>query len=162
MKYAARRRGGGVCRVAGVRCFAGRVACYSGALSVRREPIERINLAARRRIGDNSKVVQQEVDMARQIHLNKSGSGFASKTACGRNLLRTPMSTDWAGFRAEGQQCRCVKCDESKFAEFHRKQDAKQEGRDDWKPDLDAWVPVDDPDAWKKADDALFAGRRAA
>lgn len=100
--------------------------------------------------------------MARQMHLNKSGSGFASKTACGRNLLRTPMSTDWAGFKAEGQQCRCVKCDESKFAEFHRKQDAKQEGRDDWKPDLDAWVPVDDPDAWKKADDALFAGRRTA
>ena len=100
--------------------------------------------------------------MARQMHLNKSGSGFASKTACGRNLLRTPMSTDWAGFKAEGQQYRCVKCDESKFAEFHRKQDAKQEGQDDWKPDLDAWAPVDDPDAWKKADDALFAGRRAA
>lgn len=99
--------------------------------------------------------------MTRQMHLNKSGSGFASKTACGRNLLRTPMSTDWAGFKAEGQQYRCTKCNESKFAEFLRKQDAKTAGQDDWKPALDAWVPVDDQDAWKKADDALVAARRA-
>lgn len=39
--------------------------------------------------------------------------------------------------------------------------DAKTAGQDDWKPALDAWVPVDDQDAWKKADDALVAARRA-
>jgi hypothetical protein len=26
----------------------------------------------------------------RVTHLNKSGTGWSSKTACGRNLLRTP------------------------------------------------------------------------
>ena len=28
----------------------------------------------------------KEIDMTRQIYLNKSGSGFAAKTACSRNM----------------------------------------------------------------------------
>jgi hypothetical protein len=35
----------------------------------------------------------------RQMHLNKSGSGMALRTACGRNILSTPMSCDWEGFK---------------------------------------------------------------
>lgn len=41
----------------------------------------------------------------RVLHLRKSGSGMASKTACGRNVLRTAMSTDWKNFNASNMQC---------------------------------------------------------
>ena len=85
----------------------------------------------------------------RQMHLNKAGSGFAAKTACGRNVLRTPVSCGWAGFKLtpEGQQCE--KCAASKQAELNARRDA------------DLWIP-ESPDAWMVADDALIAARRAA
>lgn len=60
----------------------------------------------------------------RQMHLNKGPSGMASRTACGRNILRTPMSTDWAGFMAEGSQYRCIKCAASKQAEVNARRAA--------------------------------------
>lgn len=50
----------------------------------------------------------------RVTHLNKSGTGWASKTACGRNLIRTPISVNWAEFKNEPVQYRCVKCVSSK------------------------------------------------
>jgi hypothetical protein len=84
--------------------------------------------------------------MARSMHLHSSGSGMASKTACGRNILRTPMSTTWDGFKTES--LRCVKCEESKLFSFLTRKD------------LDKWVPVADQDAWKAADDALIAARK--
>ena len=85
--------------------------------------------------------------MTLQVHLNKSGANtMGAKTACGRNILRTPMATDWEGFKTEFNQCE--KCVTSKlFAFLTRK-------------DVDSWVPVEDPDAWKKADDALMASRK--
>lgn len=61
----------------------------------------------------------------RQMHLNKNGGGMAAKTACGRNILRTPMSTSWVEFNAEPAAYRCVKCEFSKHADFLRRQDAK-------------------------------------
>lgn len=64
--------------------------------------------------------------MAYQMHLNKSGSGFASRTACGRNILRTPMSTDWEDFKREVPAYRCVKCAASKQAEVNAKSDARK------------------------------------
>lgn len=81
----------------------------------------------------------------RRIHLNKSGARFSSMTACGRNLYRTPLSTDWAGFTGTLQSQRCARCDESSFAAFKRK--------NDWEPEA--------PDAWIKADAALIAAHRA-
>lgn len=87
--------------------------------------------------------------MTRMMHLNKSGSGFASMTACGRNILRTPLSTSWEGFKDEPSEYRCIKCESSKQFALNTKSD------------LAKWVPVDDPDAWKKADDALMAARKA-
>ena len=86
---------------------------------------------------------------ARVTHLNKSGSGWASKTACGRGLLRTPISTDWEGFKNEAAKYQCVKCAASKQAELNARRD------------LAAWEPVADADAWKAADDALIAAHRA-
>ena len=59
-------------------------------------------------------------------HLNKSGTGWASKTACGRSLLRTPMSLNWADFKQEPVQFRCVKCVTSKQFEVNIKMDAKK------------------------------------
>ena len=52
----------------------------------------------------------------RMMHLHKGGSGFASKTACGRNLLRTPMSTDWKEFKELPESQQCEKCRNSKQA----------------------------------------------
>lgn len=55
----------------------------------------------------------------RQMHLDKGPKGMASRTACGRNILRTPMSTDWAGFMGERPENRCAKCAASKQAEVN-------------------------------------------
>jgi hypothetical protein len=59
-------------------------------------------------------------------HLNKSGTGWTSKTACGRNLLRTPMSVNWSDFKQEPVQLRCVKCVSSKQFEVNAKMDSRQ------------------------------------
>jgi hypothetical protein len=64
--------------------------------------------------------------MSRQIHLDKSGSGMASKTACGRNILRTPLSVNWAGFKQESTQNRCIKCATSKQFEVNTRMDARK------------------------------------
>ena len=58
----------------------------------------------------------------RQMHLYKGTSGMASRTACGRNILRTPMSTNWAGFLEEKVEYRCIKCSNSKQAEVNARQ----------------------------------------
>jgi hypothetical protein len=60
------------------------------------------------------------------MHLNKSGSGMSLKTACGRNILRTPMSTDWENFKMESSIYRCIKCNASKQFELNTKADAKK------------------------------------
>jgi hypothetical protein len=62
----------------------------------------------------------------RVTHLNKSGTGWSSTTACGRNLLRTPISTNWSEFKQEPVQFRCIKCVTSKQFEFNTKMDAKK------------------------------------
>jgi len=63
----------------------------------------------------------------RMMHLNKSGSGMASKTTCGRNVMRTPMSTSWEDFKKEPVEHRCAKCEASKQAEVNRRMDAQKE-----------------------------------
>jgi hypothetical protein len=62
----------------------------------------------------------------RVTHLNKSGSGFTSKTACGRNILRTPISLNWTDYKIEPVQYRCIKCEASKQAEVNTRMDAKK------------------------------------
>jgi len=57
--------------------------------------------------------------MTYQMHLDKGPKGMASRTACGRNILRTPLSTDWKGFLSEPEQFRCIKCSNSKQAEVN-------------------------------------------
>jgi hypothetical protein len=59
--------------------------------------------------------------MSHQIHLHKSGSGMASQTACGRNILRTPLSAPWAEFKVLPEDHRCIKCNESKQAALNRR-----------------------------------------
>ena len=61
----------------------------------------------------------------RVLHLDKSGSGFSFKTACGRNLLRTPMSAPWEDFKNEPLQHRCTKCMASKQFLLNVKVDLK-------------------------------------
>jgi len=62
----------------------------------------------------------------RVTHLNKSGYGMASKTACGRNILRTPISVNWSEFKTEPEQYRCIKCVASKQFELNVRVDAKK------------------------------------
>jgi hypothetical protein len=62
----------------------------------------------------------------RVTHLNKSGYGMASKTACGRNILRTPISCNWSDFKQEPVQYRCIKCVASKQFELNEKVDARK------------------------------------
>lgn len=58
----------------------------------------------------------------RQMHLDKGPKGMAARTACGRDILRTPMSTEWTGFISEPAQFRCIKCAASKQAEVNARQ----------------------------------------
>jgi hypothetical protein len=62
----------------------------------------------------------------RVTHLNKGGLGWSSKTACGRNMLRTPISVDWFEFKNEPTEYRCVKCVTSKQFELNTRQDSKK------------------------------------
>lgn len=90
--------------------------------------------------------------MSHQMHLNKSGSGMASKTACGRNVVRTPMSANWDYFKNLPHDQQCAKCAASKQAELNARTDAKA---------ADAWVPVADENAWKDADAKMIAAHKA-
>ena len=63
----------------------------------------------------------------RQMHLDKGPTGMASSTACGRNILRTPLSASWAEFKAEPVAYRCIKCNTSKQFEVNTRMDAKKE-----------------------------------
>lgn len=62
----------------------------------------------------------------RVTHLEKSGLGMSIKTACGRNILRTPISVNWVGFKDEPAQYRCVKCVTSKQFEVNTRMDARK------------------------------------
>jgi hypothetical protein len=62
----------------------------------------------------------------RQMHLNKGGAGMSAGTACGRNILRTPMSTGWAEFKVTPADQQCAKCAASKQAEVNKRGDLRQ------------------------------------
>lgn len=62
----------------------------------------------------------------RKVHLNKSGSGMTSKTACGRNILNTPMSVNWTEYKQEPLQYRCTKCEASKQTEVNTRMDVRK------------------------------------
>jgi len=64
--------------------------------------------------------------MSHQVHLNKSGSGMAARTACGRNILRTPMSCGWEGFKMTPATQQCEKCATSKQYEVNARMDARK------------------------------------
>lgn len=64
--------------------------------------------------------------MAHQMHLDKGPKGMAARTACGRNILRTPMSTDWENFKMEAPAYRCIKCEASKQFEVNTRMDARK------------------------------------
>jgi len=51
---------------------------------------------------------------------------MASKTACGRNILRAHFSVDWVGFKQEPTEYRCIKCTSSKQFEVNAKMDIRK------------------------------------
>lgn len=62
----------------------------------------------------------------RKVHLDKNGIGMASKTACGRNILRTPISSTWSEFKSEPLQYRCDKCVASKQFSLNIRMDERK------------------------------------
>jgi hypothetical protein len=60
----------------------------------------------------------------RQLHLHKGGSGMASHTACGRNVIRTPLSAPWGTFKNAPVEQRCEKCNASKQAALNARLEA--------------------------------------
>jgi hypothetical protein len=64
----------------------------------------------------------------RQMHLNKSGSGLGAKTACGRNLLRTPTSCGWLQFKTTPVEQQCSKCADSKHVAVRKRMDLEKQG----------------------------------
>lgn len=50
---------------------------------------------------------------------------MAARTACGRNILRTPMSCDWGGFKLTPASQQCEKCAGSKQFEVNTRRDLK-------------------------------------
>jgi len=104
----------------------------------------------------------------RVLHLNKSGNGLASKTACGRDAVNTPMSANWTEYKA-ATGARCARCEASKQAELNRKRDAEQAAPVVHaeevetiiaQPVADGWEPEADADAWKARDAALIAAAK--
>lgn len=102
--------------------------------------------------------------MSRSMHLIQGGRGMGAKSACGRNVLRMPLGTDWEGFKATPIGMRCVKCAESKTAALNARRESQTVAAElakladgiaagDWEPEA--------PDAWKAADDALRAANKA-
>jgi hypothetical protein len=61
----------------------------------------------------------------RKVHLHKSGLGMAAKTACGRNILRTPIAARWTEFKTEPEKYQCDLCAASKQATLNARFDAK-------------------------------------
>lgn len=76
-----------------------------------------------------------------QVHLS-TGIGWSARTACGRDIFRTPLSAPWEDFKVEAHQCQ--RCATSKLAALNLRRDLAK-----WEPEA--------PDAWKQADDALIA-----
>jgi len=58
-----------------------------------------------------------------KLHLHKAGAGMSSKTACGRNILRTHLSVGWADFKTSAH--RCELCENSKQFELNTRGDEK-------------------------------------
>lgn len=63
----------------------------------------------------------EEKIMSLQMHLIKSGSGMGVRTACGRNILRTPLAANWADFKNLPEDQKCAKCAASKQAALNAK-----------------------------------------
>lgn len=64
--------------------------------------------------------------MTYQVHLDKGPKGMAARTACGRSIVRTPLSVGWDGFKLEPLAYRCAKCASSKQFEVNSKMDARK------------------------------------
>ena len=64
--------------------------------------------------------------MIPQMHLNKSGSGWTSRTACGRNIIRTPLSANWEDFKRVVVDYQCIKCRTSRQYQLNVKMDARK------------------------------------
>ena len=61
----------------------------------------------------------------RKVHLHKGGLGMATRTACGRNILRAAIAAPWTEFKTEPEKYQCDLCAASKQAEFNARCDTK-------------------------------------
>lgn len=121
----------------------------------------------------------------KQYHLQRpNGSGFATKTACGRHHTRAPISMTWAEFKEQDASKQCQGCLKSTVYALLARNDAKAAAEAQAiaaeldsaaqylnaparqlqiaKEDLvDAgWIPESDDD-WRVRDAALIARAKA-
>ena len=61
----------------------------------------------------------------RQMHLDKSGSGMAARTACGPTILRTRLWVNWPEFKILQPDEQCAKCAATRQADINKRYDAK-------------------------------------
>lgn len=92
--------------------------------------------------------------MTRKHHLeNTSGGGpVCQRGRIGAALRGEHITLSFEDFIGERSDLRCTRCEKSTLFAYLQRQHQKK---------LDAWEPVDDPDAWKVADDALISARRS-
>lgn len=94
------------------------------------------------------------------VHLNKSGSKMTSVTACGRNILRTPLSTNWTEFKNLPHGEACAKCTASKQAELNTRADAKNE-QAEIEENLGSWIPEENQEAIMQAELEMIRKHRS-
>jgi hypothetical protein len=95
---------------------------------------------------------QPEFEMTLKTHLQHTADSgpTCQRGRAGGTLRGEHMTVGFDDFVREWAALRCTRCENSKlFAFLERKA-------------LEQWVPVSDPNAWKAADDALIAARRAS
>jgi hypothetical protein len=57
-----------------------------------------------------------------KMHLQRSGEGKAARTACGRDILRTPMSVKWMTFVTLPDSQVCMRCRTSAYVKLLQRQ----------------------------------------
>jgi hypothetical protein len=94
--------------------------------------------------------------MTRKQHLQHTvhGGPTCQTGRSGAALRGEHITSKYSEFSAERSELQCERCRNSKLFAFLERQTIKAL--------IEDWQPVDDPDAWKAADDAIIAKHRAA
>lgn len=104
--------------------------------------------------------------MAHKAHLEHTNGGgpVCQRGRVGGQLRGEHLTFSFDEFRRTHGSDRCARCESSKLFSFLMRKASPYVRADDDEIEEAAskWEPVDDPDAWKRADDARIAARLSA